>query len=108
MRTATACTLCAMLATVSLSYNQVSAATLAVRTQPPRVNVHIPPPKVQVKSSPVVVTHGTHVKGIMHGTHFKTGQITARDKETPTENINLNFGKVKMEYKPQNANGNTK
>jgi hypothetical protein len=48
MRTAMFCTLCATLATVSLSCNQASAATLTVHTNVPAVKVHVPPPKVNV------------------------------------------------------------
>lgn len=61
MRTATLCTLCATLAAVSSSCEQVDAATLAVHTNVPVVKVHVPPPKVTV--SPKVQVHNLTIKG---------------------------------------------
>lgn len=87
----------ALAAAVSLFHGQVSAATLTVHTQAPKVNVHLPPPKVNVQpSSPKVSSHGVthqdlHItknvdkpsptlykKGIFNGQHIRQGTMTVR------------------------------
>lgn len=120
--------LSAALAAVSLFYNQVSAATLTVHAQPPKVDVHLPPPKVNVPSpSPKVQTSSSHAtlkdlsltktldksspKFLYHGKHIPVGHMsvrrargseTAYDKKSddkPTESMQLNFSHTEMNYK---------
>jgi Type VI secretion system effector, Hcp len=98
MRIAASWILSAALAAVSVSCNQVSAATLTVHTQAPKVDVHLPPPKVNVSSpSPKVQTSSSHAtvkdisvtktfdksspklyKYVSQGHHFNNGTITVR------------------------------
>lgn len=121
MRTATLCTLCATLATVSFSYNQVNAATLTVHTDVPAVKVHVPPPKVTVHPlSPKVQVHKVTVRDAASG--MATGKrmhkplgVSAYDKKTdkskgpvkpnaseiPQESLQLNYGGPTIPYTPQ-------
>jgi type VI protein secretion system component Hcp len=125
MRIAAPWILSAALTVVSLSCNQVSAATLAVHTQAPKVDVHLPPPKVNVPSSaPKVQTSSSHVtnhdlnvtktldksspKFLYHGKHIPSAHITARrndgsstayDKKSddkPSESMSLEFNKIEV------------
>jgi hypothetical protein len=123
MRTATFCTLCAALATVSLSCNQANAAALTVHTDVPAVKVHVPPPKVNVHSfSPKVhnvTVRGAHTQSLETSdtprdpsTGMATGKrmhkplhiYSAYDKKTekpkasagerPNESLSINYGKI--------------
>ena len=97
MRISTLCVLSAALAASWLLHGQVSAATLAVHTQAPKVNVHLPPPKVNVQpsspkiSSPRVTHQDLHItktvdkasptlykKGIVNGQHIRQGTMIVR------------------------------
>jgi Type VI secretion system effector, Hcp len=98
----------------SLFYGQVSAETLTVRTQAPKVNVHLPPPKVNVQpsspkaSSPRVTSQDLHItktvdkasptlyKGIVTGKHIRQGTMIVRR----TGGSNTTYDDKKSDDKP--------
>ncbi|HUC51081.1 MAG TPA: type VI secretion system tube protein Hcp [Xanthobacteraceae bacterium] len=121
MRISTPCILGAVLAAASLPYHQVSAASLTVHTETPKVNVHLPPPKVNVHlpppkvnvqpSSPKVQIHDLTFtkkidksspqlhKSLDNGKHIP--KVVIRDKKTddhPTEQMHLNFTTFSAPY----------
>ena len=100
MRISTPCIVTATLAAASLIYNQVSAATLTVHTEPPKVNVHLPPPKVNNPlPSPKVQMHDLTVTKKVDKS---SPQLYDKKSDTqPKEQVQFNYDQIENNYSTQ-------